>query len=110
MEITKKISSAEFEKILQGNPAVLIYFYQDSCGVCKILFPKVKTLLEQDFPKMEILVFEAVQNRELAAQLRMLSVPGIMIFFEGKEFFRSSGMVTTGELKAKIGRLYEMFF
>ncbi|GAB2612908.1 thioredoxin family protein [Belliella aquatica] len=110
MEITKKITSAEFEKLLEENPAVLIYFYQESCGVCKILFPKVKELIEQDFPKMEMLVFEAIQNKELAAQLRMLSVPGIMIFFEGKEFFRSNGLVTTGELRAKIGRLYEMFF
>lgn len=110
MEITNKITSVEFEKLLQENPASLIYFYQDSCGVCKILFPKVKELLEQDFPKMEMLVFEAIQNRELAAQLRMLSVPGIMIFFEGKEFFRSNGLITINELKSKIGRLYEMFF
>lgn len=110
MEITKKITSVEFEKILQEKPAVLIYFYQDSCGVCKTLFPKVKDLIDQDFPQMEMLVFEAVQNRELAAQLRMLSVPGIMIFFEGKEFFRSNGLVTIGALNVKISRLYELFF
>lgn len=110
MEITKKITSVEFEKILQEKPAVLIYFCQDSCGVCKTLFPKVKDLIDQDFPQMEMLVFEAVQNRELAAQLRMLSVPGIMIFFEGKEYFRSNGLVTIGALNVKISRLYELFF
>lgn len=110
MEITKKITLAEFDKLLQENPSVLIYFYQDSCDVCKMLFTKVQELLSQEFPKMEMLVLEAEQNRALAAQLRMLSVPGIMVYFEGKEFFRSNGLVTIGELDHRLRRLYEMFF
>ncbi|AFL82955.1 thioredoxin domain-containing protein [Belliella baltica DSM 15883] len=110
MEITEKISMEEFQALLENHPATLIYFYQDKCGVCKTLFPKVKELLEQEFPKMEMLVLEAEQNRALAAQLRMLSVPGIMVYFEGKEFFRSNGLVTIGELDHRLRRLYEMFF
>ncbi|SNS36384.1 Thioredoxin [Belliella buryatensis] len=110
MEITKKITTEDFEALLENHPATLVYFYQNKCGVCKILFPKIKNLLEQEFPKMEILVLEAEQNRTLAAQLRMLSVPGIMVYFEGKEFFRSNGLVTIGELQSRLGRLYQMFF
>lgn len=110
MEITKKITIEDFEALLENHPATLVYFYQDKCGVCKILFPKVKELLDREFSKMEMIVLEAEQNRALAAQLRMLSVPGIMIYFEGKEFFRSNGLVTIGELDHRLRRLYEMFF
>ncbi len=110
MEITEKIPIKDFEELLQSHPASLVYFYQDKCGVCKVLFPKVQELLEKEFPKMEMIVIEAAQNRELAAQLRMLAVPGVMVFFDGKEFFRSNGLTTITELNFKISRLYAMFF
>lgn len=110
MEIRKKITTAEFQRLLNQHPSALIYFYQDSCGVCKILLPKVRELVDQNFPKMKLLVIEASPNRELTAQLSMLSVPGIMGFFGGKEYLRSNGLLSIGDLKAKIGRLYEMFY
>jgi thioredoxin-like negative regulator of GroEL len=59
---------------------------------------------------MELLVLESQQHRELAAQLRMMAVPGIMVFFEGKEFFRANGLIGLGELKSKIERYYLLMF
>jgi len=47
---------------------------------------------------MEFIVLEAQQNREIAAQLRMLAVPGIVLFFEGKEFLRANGLLSLSEL------------
>ncbi len=88
----------------------MIYFYQDRCGVCKMLFPKVKNLMENQFPKIELIVLDADKNRELAAQLRMLAVPGILVFFDSKEFLRSNGLVTINELESKIERPYGLFF
>ncbi|MFC0263756.1 thioredoxin family protein [Fontibacter flavus] len=110
MELNKQITLREFEEILQEKPALMVYFYQDKCGVCKMLYPKVKALIETSFPKMEMLVLEAEQNIALAAQLRMLAVPGIMVYFDGREFFRANGLVTIGELQSKIERLYGLMF
>ncbi|MFD2202043.1 thioredoxin family protein [Shivajiella indica] len=110
MELNQTISISQFKKLLEEHSSILVYLYQDKCGVCKTLFPKVKDLVENEFPEMELLVLEAEQNRELAAQLRMLAVPGILVYFEGKEYFRANGLLSLGELKNKIGRYYSLMY
>lgn len=110
MEVSEKVDVAQFESLLKVKPALTVYFYQEKCGVCTGLFPKVQEMVKGQFPKMELLVLEANQNRELAAQLRMMSVPGILVYFEGKEFFRANGLVGLGELRNKIDRYYNLMF
>jgi len=110
MELNQTFTIGEFEGLIKQKEALMIYFYQDQCGVCKMLFPKVKNLMENQFPKIELMVLEAEKNRELAAQLRMLAVPGILVFFDGKEFLRSNGLVTMNELESKIERPYKLLF
>jgi thioredoxin-like negative regulator of GroEL len=110
MEVSGIIDLTQFEALLQSKPALMVYFYQEKCGVCTGLFPKVKEMVNAEFPEMELLVLDAIQQRELAAQLRMMAVPGIMVFFEGKEFFRANGLIGLGELKSKIERYYLLMF
>jgi thioredoxin 1 len=110
MELNQIIKTPDFENIIQNHSSVIVYFYQDKCGVCKTLFPKVKELVQNEFPNMEFIVLAAEQNREIAAQLRMLAVPGIVVFFEGKEFFRSNGLVSLMDLENKIRRYYSLMY
>jgi thioredoxin-like negative regulator of GroEL len=110
MEISEKIDLKQFETLLNAKPALMVYFFQEKCGVCTVLFPKVKEMVDKEFPEMELLILEAVQHRELAAQFRMMSVPGILVYFDGKEFFRANGLVGLGELRNKINRYYNLMF
>lgn len=110
MEVSEKLGLDQFEVLLKAKPALMVYFFQEKCGVCTGLFPKVQEMVSMEFPEMELLVLDAHQNRELAAQLRMMAVPGILVYFEGKEFLRANGLVTLGELKAKISRFYGLMF
>lgn len=110
MELAIQFSLAEFEALLQEKPAVMVYFYQDACGVCKMLFPKVKEMVKSKFPQIELIVLEAEKNKELSAQLRMLAVPGILLYFDGKEFLRSNGLITLIELEIKVERPYSIMF
>lgn len=91
-----------------GQPMLLLYFYGEECTVCTTLFPKVADLVEQDFPAMRLLRIDAVAERSLAAQLRMMSIPGIIVLAEGKEVFRSNGLLALQELKEKIARYYDL--
>ncbi|MFN3557561.1 MAG: thioredoxin family protein [Bacteroidales bacterium] len=101
---------AEFQSLLVRQPALMLYFYNDTCGVCTVLWPQVSRLMEERFPKIHLVRIEAAQSRELAGQLRMLSVPGMVLFLEGKEYFRATGNLSLGELETKTSRLYEMMF
>lgn len=98
------------KKYLNEDPAVLIYFFQESCGVCQVLYPKIKKLITDEFPKIQVLKLNADHHLEVAAQLRMLAVPGILLFMEGKEVFRSTGMLSIADLKTKIARPYGILY
>ncbi|MGB4204843.1 MAG: thioredoxin family protein [Bacteroidales bacterium] len=109
-QLNSKMTLSEFEDILNSRPAFMLYFYNDICGVCKTLLPKVKSLTETEFPEILFIQLNTDTNRELAGQLRMLSVPGIILFMDGKEIFRSNGMISMDEFKAQIARPYQIMF
>ena len=66
--------------------------------------------MKEKFPKIELIRVQAAESRELAGQLRMLSVPGMLLFLDGREYFRANGMIAMEELEGKFGRLYGMMF
>jgi len=100
----------EFQSTLSSEPAFMLYFYNDTCGVCKTLWPRVESLVRNEFPDMKLIRTNATESRELAGQLRMLSVPGIAVFMDGHEVFRANGMVSIDELHRRIARPYGLMF
>jgi thioredoxin 1 len=100
----------QFTQLQSTQPAFMLWFYNDTCGVCKALWPRVQTLMEENFPAIKLVRVQAEQSSELAGQLRMLSVPGMLLFAEGKEYFRATGTISIGELKTRMERFYGMMF
>jgi thioredoxin 1 len=110
MELEKSLTVEAYQEWIAKEQAICIYFYQEKCGVCHHLLPKVKELIENNFPRLKFYVLEAEKNKELAAQIRMMSVPGILIYFEGNEYLRSNGLIALSELEKKIKRPYQLIF
>jgi thioredoxin 1 len=104
------MTPSEFIALQSSEPAFLLYFYNDICGVCHVLWPKVEDLMKEEFPKVRVIRVHANASRELAGQLRMLSVPGILLYLDGHETFRANGMIGLGELHEKIARPYGLMF
>ncbi len=101
---------SEFETLLSSHSAFMLYFFNDTCGVCKTLWPRVEGLMTTNFPEVKLLRINATESREMAGQLRMLSVPGIALFMDGREVFRANGMISMQELESRIARPYGMMF
>lgn len=110
MEIPHKLTPESWEHFVNQNDAVLLYLYNTSCGICNALRPKVKDLIEQKFPEIKLIIINATENQEFAAQIRMLSVPSIILYMEGKEFFRANGLIALSDFELKIRRPYEIMF
>ena len=104
------MTATEFDALKASEPAFLLYFFNHTCGVCQVLWPRVETLMKEEFPKVKLIRVNAEESRELAGQQRMLSVPGMLLFLDGREYLRANGMVSLGELKDSIGRPYGMMF
>ncbi len=101
---------AEFEKLRSSQPVFMLYFYNLTCGVCHTLWPQVENLIQEKFPRIQLFRVHAEESRELAGQLQMLSVPGILLFMNQKESFRGNGMISLQELESRIARPYNLLF
>lgn len=93
-----------------SQPAVLVYFKNDKCAPCLVLRPKVQALLATEFPKVEVIIVDTLGQPEFAGEFHVFANPTLLLFLAGKEYLRKSKYVAIPELRAGIGRLYEMMF
>ena len=104
------LSAQELRNRVQTEPAMLIYFKNDNCAPCLVLRPKVKELVDESFPNIEMIVIDSVEQPEFAGEFQVYANPTLLVFFDGKEYIRKSKFVAIPELRGEISRLYEMMF
>lgn len=107
---TEAHTSEELDLLNSSTPALLLYFYNDSCAPCAALRPKIEELLNESFPLMKHTYINAALNPAIAASHGVFSSPAIIVFFDGKETFRVSSNISIRELAAKIKRYYNLIF
>jgi thioredoxin-like negative regulator of GroEL len=103
-------SIAELTEIVNSEPAALLYFSTSTCSVCKVLKPKVKALLSDDFPEIAFRYVNIEEFPEVSGQFSVFTVPTILVYFDGNEVIRKSRNVGVSELAAEINRPYQLFF
>lgn len=96
------------ESELGKSDLVFAYVSQPQCNVCKVLLPKVEELLT-DFPKIQPVYIDTLTVPEAAGQLSVFSIPTVILFVEGKEYFRLVRTFGLGEIRDKIERVYAHF-
>lgn len=104
------MSIIDLQQTIQAAAAILIYFQNDQCAPCKSLRPKVEAMVKSDFPKMKLQFIDSFENPELTAHFGVFAHPTLIVFFDGKEFNRSSKYVSIAELQSKLKRPYELLF
>lgn len=86
----KYIKSSEFEEeVLKSKEIVLVDFYADWCGPCKMLSP----ILEEIADEHNIYKVNVDDEEELAYKYGVMSIPCVIAFKDGKELKRSIGFV-----------------
>lgn len=63
-------------------------------------------MMEEDFPAIKLSYLNIEEHLELAGQNRMLSVPGIIFWVEGREHFRANGFLYLKQLRDKVAPAY----
>lgn len=85
--------------VYEGNKPAIIDFYADWCGPCKSMSPILKQLKSelQDF--VSIIKINVDTNPSLAAKYQVQGVPTFIVFKNGVQTFRQSGMLSLAQLK-----------
>ncbi len=86
----------------------ILYFSHKRCGVCQVLRPKVRELLRDQFPQLSFAYVDVEENPAVAASYTVFTVPVILVFFEGQEFYRFARGIGVGELQKSIERPYSL--
>lgn len=86
-------SSENFEKeVLNSKEPVLVDFYADWCGPCKMMAPIVEELATELNGKVKVGKVNIDANQDLAMKYGVMSIPTLIIFKEGKENKRFIGV------------------
>ena len=101
MEI--KITDSNFEEeVLKSDMPVLVDFYADWCGPCKMMAPVISELAQTYKGKCKVGKCNTDENAELAGKYRIMSIPTIIIFKNGEAAVTSIGAVSKSELEQKV--------
>ena len=81
-----KLNSENFEsEVLNANETVLVDFYADWCGPCKMMAPVIEELAEELQGKAKVGKINVDESTDTATQYDVMSIPTIIIFKNGKE-------------------------
>ena len=90
------------EKVLQADKPVLVDFYADWCGPCKMMAPVLDELSAEKGDVLTIYKVNTDQNPQLAQQYRVMSIPTMILFKGGQAVTTVMGAMPKSELWKKL--------
>ena len=84
---------------LDAAKVALLDIFATWCGPCKAIAPIVEELSEELAGQLEFFKADADENSELAKKLRVMSIPNLILFKEGKVASRHVGFQDAEELR-----------
>ena len=98
-----KITAANFEnEVLHSDKPVLLDFYADWCGPCKMLAPVVHEIAEENAGTIKVGKINVDEQMELAMRFQVSSIPMLVVFKNGKAVARSVGYRPKAEIAAMV--------
>ena len=94
----------------ESSKVELFYIWEEGCGVCVALKPKLLALMEKQFPAFPVRQVKASEHRLSLAQLGVLTVPLILVLVEEREYYRANGLMSLSEFRERIRPLYEAYY
>lgn len=85
----------KFNELIQSTKPVLVDFYAEWCGPCKIMKPRILDVAERMGDNVKVVQIDVDKEKELATRFRISSVPTLIIFKNGKQQWRQSGIIST---------------
>ena len=90
----KELNDSNFSEVLNCKEKVLVDFYADWCGPCKMLTP----IMEEIANTYKVYKINVDESPNLASEYNITSIPCIIVFLNGEEIQRSIGLKSKEEI------------
>ncbi|WP_147678739.1 thioredoxin [Algibacter pacificus] len=89
---------SKFSELINQDNLVLVDFYAEWCGPCKMMNPILKDVKSVLKDRVSIIKIDVDKNQGIAAKYQVRGVPTMLLFKSGKQVWRQSGMLKKEEL------------
>jgi len=89
---------SNFETIINSEKPVLIDFFATWCGPCKTLGPILKQVKDSMGERISIIKIDVDKNQQIASKYQVRGVPTMILFQNGKQLWRQSGVLSKEEV------------
>ena len=91
MAVVKLTADTFDSEVLKADGTVLVDFYADWCGPCKMLSPVVEALAER-LTDCKVCKLNVDEASDVAARYKVMSIPTLIVFRQGKAAAQSVGV------------------
>ena len=92
MAITVLTSDTFEQEVLKADKVVLVDFYADWCGPCKMMAPALEEIADEEADIVKVCKINVDEAPDVARQYRVMSIPNMVLFKDGEAVNRFVGV------------------
>ena len=89
---------SNFSELINTGKPVLVDFFATWCGPCKMLAPILSEVKTEMGDEISIIKIDVDKNQPIATQYNVRGVPTMILFKDGKQLWRQSGVLQKNEI------------